>query len=443
MAAPPPKKQPYKAPNGTAPKPLLASDASASGVAAAPKTPGFVARRAFNPLNTLLLEREALLLPGGEEALPPVLARKLHTVHNKQRCAVNCVTWTPDGSQLVTGTALGEFTLWSASELGKFNTIIQAHDGVAVRAMRWSHAGLWLLSSDDKGCIKYWQSSMNCVKKLAGAHEGTAVRGLAVGPHDAKFVTGGDSGSVCVWDLATAAMERQLGAHGQDVRATEWHATKGLIASCSRDSAIKLWDPRGGGGGNKALRTLHVHNLGVAALAFDGEGGNYLLSGGRDTRIKLQDLRKLSNDAVLCSYTAGGLAAELSALSWYPGSAAAFVTGGVDGSVQHWAVDDLGPPIVALRPHDSVVWDFAWHPSGRALASASNDFATHIWGAHPEGVPVPGAVVAPPVAPAQAITTPLGPQMPPASYVCHTCNTKGHWREECPEGGGASKRKRA
>lgn len=433
MAAAAAKKQPYKAPNGTAPKPIAAAVPAEAAA-------GFVARRAFNPLGALIAERAAAMLGGGDAAPreSPVLARKLHTVHNKQRCSVNCVTWMPDCSQLVTGTALGEFTLWSASELGKFNTIIQAHDGVAVRAMRWSRAGLWLLSSDDKGCIKYWQPSMNCVKKLAGAHEGTAVRGLAFGPHDAKFVSGGDSGSVCVWDMATAAMERQLGAHGQDVRATEWHATKGLIASCSRDSAIKLWDPRGGGGG-KALRTLHVHNLGVAALAFDGEGGNYMLSGGRDTRIKLQDLRKLSDDAVVCAYT-GGLPVELSALSWYPDSACAFVTGGVDGSVQHWAVEDAAAPAVALRPHDSVVWDFAWHPSGRALASASNDFATHIWGVHPEGVPVPGSI-APPPPPVAVTAAAAEPSLPPPSYVCHACNVKGHWREDC-RSSSSSKRKR-
>ncbi len=30
--------------------------------------------------------------------------------------------------------------------------------------MRWSHNDTWMISSDDMGVIKYWQSSMNNLK---------------------------------------------------------------------------------------------------------------------------------------------------------------------------------------------------------------------------------------------------------------------------------------
>ena len=39
---------------------------------------------------------------------------------------------------------------------------LQAHDA-SIRSMKWSHAHEWLISSDDRGLVKYWQSNMNNV----------------------------------------------------------------------------------------------------------------------------------------------------------------------------------------------------------------------------------------------------------------------------------------
>lgn len=38
----------------------------------------------------------------------------------------------------------------------------QAHDG-PIRSMRWSHNGEWMVTTDDRGFVKYWQSNFNNV----------------------------------------------------------------------------------------------------------------------------------------------------------------------------------------------------------------------------------------------------------------------------------------
>ena len=48
--------------------------------------------------------------------------------------------------------------------------------------------------------------------------------------------------------------ERQLTGHGWDVKCIDWHPTKGLIASGSKDNLAKLWDPRSG----DVLTTLYI-----------------------------------------------------------------------------------------------------------------------------------------------------------------------------------------
>jgi WD40 repeat protein len=43
--------------------------------------------------------------------------------------------------------------------------------------------------------------------------------------------------------------------HGSDVKSVHWHPRKALIASGSKDSLVKLWDPKTG----KCVFTVHGH----------------------------------------------------------------------------------------------------------------------------------------------------------------------------------------
>ena len=59
-----------------------------------------------------------------------------------------------------------------------------------------------------------------------------------------------------VWDFKSLKPERTLTGHGGDVKACDWHPTKGAIASGSKDATLKLWDARAG---DACLSTLELH----------------------------------------------------------------------------------------------------------------------------------------------------------------------------------------
>ena len=63
-----------------------------------------------------------------------------------------------------------------------------------------------------------------------------------------------------VWDVRTSDNEVTFTGHGGDVKTVDWHPTKGVIASASKDALVKLWDARGPPG---ALATLHGHKATV------------------------------------------------------------------------------------------------------------------------------------------------------------------------------------
>lgn len=118
--------------------------------------------------------------------------------------------------------------------------------------MDWSPSGAWLVSADNSGIIKYFQSNMNNLQAFQGHKE--SVRDITWSPDDSRFATGADDSTIKLWNFERMKEERTLTGHGWDVKCVKWHPTKGLLASGSKDNLVKFWDPRTGG----VLTTLSV-----------------------------------------------------------------------------------------------------------------------------------------------------------------------------------------
>ncbi len=107
---------------------------------------------------------------------------------------------------MLTGSTSGEFTLWNGLTFN-FETILQAHD-TAVRAMKFTHAGAYLVSADQSGIIKYFQPNMNNLTAWTGHRE--AIRGLSFSPDDQRFATASDDSTVRIWAFEESREERVL-----------------------------------------------------------------------------------------------------------------------------------------------------------------------------------------------------------------------------------------
>ena len=107
---------------------------------------------------------------------------------------------------MLTGSTSGEFTLWNGLTFN-FETILQAHDS-AVRAMQFSHSGLYLASADQSGIIKYFQPNMNNLTAWQGHRE--AIRDLSFSPDDGRFATASDDSTIRIWSFEESREERVL-----------------------------------------------------------------------------------------------------------------------------------------------------------------------------------------------------------------------------------------
>ncbi|KAH8160764.1 hypothetical protein CIB48_g7482 [Xylaria polymorpha] len=321
-----------------------------------------------------------------------VPTKHLHSSLNKIKHPVNVVRWTPEGRRLLTASSSGEFTLWNGTGFN-FETIMQAHD-VAIRALAYSHSDDWLLSADHDGIIKYWQPNFNNVQVIQGHRD--PIRDIAFSPNDSKFVTASDDSTSKSLILPGGVAESTLQGHGWDAKSCDWHPTKGLIVSGSKDHLVKLWDPRT----QRCLTTLHGHKNNITKTLFERVMGHCLATSARDQTARIFDLRMMRDICLI-----KGHEKDISTLTWHPIHSNLLSTGGNEGSLHHYLLDEpntpagqpnnpgvyessdpLAAPPQSIFPthkvpfaHDFAIWSLDWHPLGHILASGSNDRITRFW----------------------------------------------------------------
>ena len=99
-----------------------------------------------------------------------------------------------------------------------------------------------------------------------------------------------------VWDCESGAYERTLKGHTSTVNDASFNAKGTVLASCSADMSVKLWDFESGYECTRTLRG-HEHNVcGVCWLQSD----DLLVSASRDTTLRVWEVRSSSSLNVLC-----------------------------------------------------------------------------------------------------------------------------------------------
>ncbi|ACO69977.1 predicted protein, partial [Micromonas commoda] len=291
----------------------------------------------------------------------------VHVSTNKIRTPVRVVTFMPDGRRLLSCSQNGEFTLWNGMSFN-FETILQAHD-CAIQAACWSKNENWLLTGDDAGRIKYWQTNLNNLKSVNAHTE--PVRGVSFAPTDLKFCSCSDDTTVRVFDFARAAPVHTLSGHGGDVKCVDWHPHKGLLASGGKDSLTILWDAREG----KKAVDIHAHKNQVTCLKWNANG-NWLATGCKDQTIKVFDIRTMKELENFRGHTR-----DVTAVVWHPQHETLLTSGGYDGTIMYWIVGRGQEECAAQVKggHEAAIWSMTWHPAGHILCSGSNDNTTKFW----------------------------------------------------------------
>lgn len=265
---------------------------------------------------------------------------------------------------------------------------------------------------------------------------------IAFHPRYSSIASGSDDFTIKIWDWELGELEMTIKGHTRGVRGLDYGCVPGamgvLLASCSSDLTIKLWNPADG---YKNIRTLQGHDHIVSAVRFIPNGnllasaskdrdirlwdvttgycvkaiqghtdwvrdicpssdGKFLLSTGDDMTVRLWDITsaKAENKLTLFGHehfneccaiaptTSYPYLAPLAGLTKVPptqSTAEFMATGSRDKTIKLW--DARGICLKTLIGHDNWVRSIAFHPGGRYLLSVSDDKTLRCWDLSQEG----------------------------------------------------------
>lgn len=259
---------------------------------------------------------------------------------------------------------------------------------------------------------------------------------IAFHPKFSSIASGSDDFTIKIWDWEEGEHEKTLKGHTRAVRDVDYGCTSGgvLLASCSSDLTIKLWNPTDD---YKNFKTLQGHEHIVSAVRFvpsrnllasasrdtdvrlwdvttgycvktiqghtawvrdisPSFDGQFLLSTGDDKTVRLWDIStnpesRLTGDGhenfnMCCAIAPPASSQYLAALTGLKGpisSAEFMATGSRDKTIKLW--DSRGACIMTLVGHDNWVNAIVFHPGGKYLLSVSDDKTIRCWDLSQQG----------------------------------------------------------
>ena len=100
------------------------------------------------------------------------------------------------------------------------------------------------------------------------------------------LVSASEDGTLKVWDCESGSFERTLKGHTSTVNDACFNAKGTVLASCSADMSVKLWDFEKS---YECIRTLRGHEHNVCGVCW-AQSDELLVSASRDTTLRLWEV---------------------------------------------------------------------------------------------------------------------------------------------------------
>ncbi|KAI1120105.1 hypothetical protein F5Y10DRAFT_290315 [Nemania abortiva] len=306
-------------------------------------------------------------------------------VHNFPHNSVaTCVAFSIDGFFVATGCKgmVQIFEVITGSLVHTLrHTSADTEDENYVRCVSFSQNGTYLVTGTDNGMIKLWDYRSGLMSQILSGHRAD-VYSLAFAPNGEKIVSGSGDRTVKVWDVDSSSciMEfsgpSNLGRGITSVAISDKH-----IAYGSLDRGVKVCDSITGAQVSH-LEEPHGHQDSIYSITISPDGGT-LISGSLDKTIKMWDLNDLEvtrdNKATtgrLIRTLEGHRDFVLDTQMTCDGRSIISASG--DGTVHFWDTR-TGYPQFVLKGHKNTVLKAAASPDGVHFATASADMNARVW----------------------------------------------------------------
>jgi serine/threonine protein kinase len=247
----------------------------------------------------------------------------------------------------------------------QFVQTLLGHSGT-VRCLSYTPDGSRLITGGDDQVIRVWNTNTGQLLFNLTGHT-SAIKSLTIKSDGSTLVSASDDKTIKVWNLSNGQILHTLTGHTSYLNAVVISPDGQLIASASADQTIKLWNLANG----QLLRTLTGHSSYVNSVVFSPDG-ELLASASADRTVKLW---KVSTGQLLRTLT--GHSSYVNSVVFTP-DGEQLISASADQTIRIWNVA-TGATVRTLKGHTSFVEDIAISPDGRRLLSGSADQTLKIW----------------------------------------------------------------
>ncbi|KAJ5107534.1 nuclear migration protein NudF [Penicillium angulare] len=259
----------------------------------------------------------------------------------------------------------------------------------AITSVAFHPAFSSLASSSEDCTIKIWNWELGELEKTFKGHTAT-ITGLDFGGNINHILLASCSNDLLIklWDPSKDyANIRTLSGHGHTVSCVRFLTpNQNTLVSASRDTSIRFWDVLTG----SCVKTIFTDCGWIRDLA-PSYDGRWLISGSSDHNATIWNVASGNSQSILrghgsplecCAFAPptshSYLIALVGAKEPQVRSSAGFVaTGGRDKTIKLW--DLQGGLIKTLVGHDNWVRGLVFHPGGRFLLSVGDDRSIKCW----------------------------------------------------------------
>ena len=376
-------------------------------------------RLAFRPARDGERRRDVpMLASGGDEQVICVWDLEHGQVVDELRGhaqTIECLTFSPDGSLLASGSHDGLILLWNmdSSGHGELRGTLRGHSHI-VRAVAFHPNGQLLASGSADGTVRLWSVSTGEMRQLLAGH-GHEIIGLAFDPDSRVLATVSADRGIRLWEVETGRPLNSLTGYMNAVLVMHYRPDGRQLASASGDGRIHLWDTRhsrmagmlpGYAGrlnafayspdgrllatassaatvqlwdlaGSTATRTLRGQQGYLKSLAFSPDG-RWLAGGGVDRTIFLWTIPDgAAADALDAARVLHGHADDIETVA-YSSDGRLLVSSSLDHTARLWSLDS-GEVVHVLTGHTAALAAAAFSPRGDRIATMSYDDTLRLW----------------------------------------------------------------